>query len=345
MQEEAGIHRGRGADRLPGWAGDVTHSSSVRRGSAEASSCLLALAGAFVFAALRARFAHPSVTEFGALYRGTASLPFQYRDLVPMLVRGVVRVTGIEGGRDHVLIYCVFELVATAVSLLAAIKLLQRISASPSWVLVLCIMLLGNYVCPPTPNYFWPYDMPAVAFMTLGLLLLIGRRWFLDYTLLPLAILNRETAVLLVVVFGLGYWRRMPLPQYAAHLLSQLAIVLAVKLALWWIFRANPGSSAWLYDNDVHAWRYLINWRFLHAPEVLAAFGFMWAPFVVALFRLRHPFLRRIVWGIPAFLVPMFFAANFSEFRVFSELLPIMMALTADGLSDLPPGLRSRLAA
>ena len=151
-----------------------------------------------------------------------------------------------------------------------------------------------------------PYDLPALLFAALGLLLLYDGKLGWYYLLLPVATLNRETAALLVVVFWLTYFCRMREGPWVLHLVLQLAIVLAVKTALFEAFAENSGSVAGLIDHDTGRSRLVQNLEFLMQPRAYLACGGMWLPFLIVLPFLRDPFFRRAVWAAPMFMGGMF---------------------------------------
>ena len=126
---------------------------------------------------------------------------------------------------------------------------------------------------------------------------------------------------------------RMPRRAFGLHLAWQLAIVIAVKTALFIVYRHNPEHFVSFHDGSTGIARIILNLRFLTMPAALTMFGFMWLPFLVALVRLRDPFFRRAVWVIPPFVAGMMFVGNIYEFRIFTELLPIMTMTIALGLA------------
>ena len=294
------------------------------------------LAAVFVFIRMRSTTIGPSVSP-AALYAGIADLPNQYRDLTNILVRAIVGATGLGGGPDHLWWYWSIEFLATTGCLTIAAIFLRRQGASPLFVFVLYAMMLANYCFQPFYNGLFFCDMPALLFMILGLWLLQDRRWIAYCLLLPVAMLNRETAAALVLVFAFVYWDRMPRRAFLLHLAAQLAIVVAVKAALFVVYRHNPENFVSFHDRSTGIARVILNLRFLAMPAALTMFGFMWLPFLVALWRLRDPFFRRAVWVIPPFVAGMMVVGNIFEFRIFTELLPIMTMTIALGLGRRRP--------
>src|SRR5467141_3903723 len=108
-----------------------------------------------------------------ALAAGVASTPYQYRVLVPWIVRAAVEM--------HLI----------------------RPESEMAMFVGLQVVALSVYAILPF-NYFnlpyYPYDVPSVVFFTLGLILIHDRNWVWFYPLFGIATLNRETSIFLTVV-------------------------------------------------------------------------------------------------------------------------------------------------
>ena len=98
---------------------------------------------------------------------GTASRPFQYRVLVPWLVRGA-REAGLIQASQAVLLFELFQiaaLVGVAYAFRAYLRLfLQPRAATSVMAASIFAILPFNYFNQP----YYPYDIPAVLFFTLG---------------------------------------------------------------------------------------------------------------------------------------------------------------------------------
>jgi hypothetical protein len=140
---------------------------------------------------------------------------------------------------------------------------------------------LGGYV----------YDFPELFFLMLAVALIAQRRWLLFYPLLVLAVLNKESNLLVALFTPALLWDVLPRRRLAAHFLVQLALGTGLCLALWMTFRGNPGGPVefWLGEN-LRLW---LDWR-----TYLATFS----P-VAALVRVPLPgnLLTFVVFGFGAF--------------------------------------------
>jgi hypothetical protein len=214
-------------------------------------------------------------------------------------------------------------------------------------------MLFANYVyAPPTilvrtdhvfetrANFIAPYDMTALLFICAGLLAIHDRRWRAYYLLLPIAMLNRETAGILVLVFAAVMSGQMPRRAWALHLGAQIAAVTAIKLLLIMIFARNGGSAATFAGLDRfgnEGLRLSENLSFLASAAAAPLFGFLWLPWALAWVRTRDAFVCRASLAIPPFLAAMLVAGNFYEFRIFTEILPLITLIIATGLPEWLP--------
>jgi len=86
------------------------------------------------------------------------------------------------------------------------------------------------------------YDFPNMALFTLGIFLILTERWKLYWGLLPIAILNKETAILLPLVFLATQIGRMEHRSLITRLVGQLALCSVVIGVLLFIFRHQPGE-------------------------------------------------------------------------------------------------------
>ena len=309
-------------------------------------------AAAIEFAALRFHYGFEDRdANFARLIAGTAPTPFQYRILIPMLARAAIAL----GALTHLSIpasalFAASDMVFYFGSFLAALATLKALKLSRPEILAallgLAMILNTDYFGTEILNLRNIYDVPAVFFAFVATYLLLRGKlgWF--YILLPIAILNRETAVFLSLLFVATQWRRMPLPRLAAHAAAQGLLILAIKLTVMAAFRHNPGVGAVSFYIDdftasgpgahrLHDLRLMENLRLFITPRRLvhmsAIFGFLWIPYLFALRGLRQPFFRAAAWIIPPFLGLMLVVGNIDEFRIYSELVPPLFFTVALG--------------
>src|SRR5206468_2339407 len=130
-------------------------------------------------------------------------------------------------------------------------RYLSLFVVDPSDARLVSVMALTIYAVLPF-NYFnapyYPYDVPSVLFFTVGLLLIHGGGWIWYYPLFVLATFNRETSIFLVVAAVLAWFDRYSRGRLALLAGSQLAIWIAIKSLLWFLYRHNRWLGYGLYQ-------------------------------------------------------------------------------------------------
>lgn len=161
------------------------------------------------------------------------------------------------------------------------------------------------------------YDFATLMFMALGLLLLERRRFVAWYAVLVLALLNKETAALLVLVFAVRFARVLPNRAWVVHVALQLALVVAVRSLLLHVYRDNPGEPVrWSLSRNL----VLIRQHGLDGPT-LVLFVVL-AVAVVARWRQEPALLKAALVMVPPLCAAYLFAGVYGEIRIFYEVVP-----------------------
>src|SRR5262249_37161243 len=144
-----------------------------------------------------------------SLVAGTASTPYQYRVLVPLLVRGLLY-THVVDPSTQLIAFAVIQVLALILLAFVFRAYLSRLVPDPvvcsTAALTLFAVLPFNYFNLP----YYPYDIPSVLFFTLGLLLIYEQKWAWFYPLFIAATINRETSIFLTVVTVFVLFDRVP---------------------------------------------------------------------------------------------------------------------------------------
>jgi hypothetical protein len=255
-------------------------------------------------------------TGLAALVAGTAHRPFVYRQLAPLLVRGLMAL-GVE---MHQAATC---LVAVSfVGWLWALRWLAQLVTPKS------AMVATLLACGPVSVLFvsggYVYDPLMLCLFTLGLALLARERWGLYAVLFPLLMLCRETAILLIPVHLLWGWDHQECHSYARAFAWQVACMLIIKSALAMVYAGNGGALFEIHWED-QLW---FLW-FAVLPNVLAlsVYG---AALAAGLWRWRdqHPFMRSAAVILPIMFVAYWIVAYPGEIRVFLEAYPVLYLFT-----------------
>jgi len=177
----------------------------------------------------------------------------------------------------------------------------------------------------------YPYDFPTLFLFTLGLSLLLRQSWRWFFPVYVLACLNKETTILLTLVFALHFRReqRMSREQFSNLLTAQVVIFVVVKLGLAAVFRDNPGSFVALQGTR-H------NLDLLGALSLPAVFG--WCGVALLLFYRwseKPLFLRRALWIVVPLVGLTFFLGYLDELRDYYEAYPVVALLLLHSVSRL----------
>jgi len=286
---------------------------------------------------------------FGDMIYGTAAEPFVHRALLPTAVRLVMlaippnTATAIHYSLgEHTAVKNLFTILGWEQEYLIEyfIAILLMYMSLWGFVWALRYLLSGVYRVSPRVRdvftlvtlvgltqffryYSYLYDFPAVFLFTLGLALMARAKWKTFLVVYLIACLNKETTILLTVVFALHFWSRtrMTRARFAGLLLAQLAIFAAVNIVLFAAFRDNPGSFA-----EVHFPHH--NLEVLGAYPLATVFG--WCGLVLLLFYKwsdKPLFLRHSLWIVVPLVALTFCLGYLDELRDYYEAYPVVALL------------------
>lgn len=255
---------------------------------------------------------------------GKAALPFQFRLLVPY----IVRLLSLVIRTDLLTIYTGVEFLATIALFLSYryfLSLFFRPAIADILPFVLVYALPFNYAILTT--MFYPSDIPAILFFTLALTFMYKQQWREYYLLYFIATLNRETTCFLTFIFLAVFFKRIKFTNYILHLACQFVLWVGIKEALYLAFKSNPG---WLYEKhietNINMFLEILSLNFYPLINLILNFGGLWliVPFA---FKYAPEFLRRSLFVLVPFLIGMFIVGNLYEMRIYGELLPVLVTI------------------
>lgn len=285
----------------------------------------------FSYAAIRIATNEPShQATFQDLTSGEAWVPFQYRALVPIIVRSTLAVFP---DLDLLGVYAIIDGLS-AVAVVASFALFLSLFIEGTRTrrllsLAVFFPLFLNLALPYRYNaLFFPWDTPSVAFFTLGLYLIHTKRWTVFYPLFALATLNRETTCFLTICYALAYLGSDGFLKVSKHVVAQGAIWIAVKGALYAAFADNPllnpkGSA--LFFNQIERSVGIVTSP-VGLLYLMLTLGGTWVVVLLLHRFIQDPLLRRSFRFVPVFLIGMFFVGEMMEIRIYSELIPLVTA-------------------
>jgi hypothetical protein len=163
------------------------------------------------------------------------------------------------------------------------------------------------------------YDYTQLALFTLCLPLLAKRRWAAYYPILLLLVLNKETAILMPLIFAVAMAHEVPKREYWRHLVAQVGLCTVVTLFLVWAMRDRPGGIV-----VFHLFANLKSLSSIHSyldfqkigPCLLASRGLsvaapvglnvlVWLPFFAVMFLFWRQKPRFLRLALPVILIPL----------------------------------------
>ncbi|HTW91208.1 MAG TPA: hypothetical protein VMH22_05815 [bacterium] len=303
---------------------------------------------------------------FGDMVYGRAPQPYVTRVLVPWLIRGAVvvtpqtvrdrvaqnvRATMTTEGKPEWLYGYPFEftmakniILLFAVGFAFALWWLARLVLDAPAPAVDVIPVAVLFALPGMYGHASHlYDFPALCLFTLGLALIAARRRWLYLLVFVAATLNKETALMLTLVWAVSGASRLSRRHLMSGIVLQLAVWGFIRGGLWLLFRHNPGEAVALHlpsnlqvlgQHDTwFRFRTVADWLVLPTGfNVLYLLGFL-----TSLYALRGAprFLKDAFWvAVPIFLLTLLFG-KIDEVRVYYELLPVVVLALFSGLYRL----------
>lgn len=210
-------------------------------------------------------------------------------------------------------------------------NLASRFFPIPEWVANV-VPIIGLLIVPAFFRYNnHIYDAGTLLSFTAALTCLVAGRTGWYYLCFTLASVNKETAILLPVIYILFHAGSMPKRRLALHAAGQVALWASVKAIVTFIYRGNPGSFVEFHLIDRTAT------YFRHPDRLLGfvAFVGLWTLLLIPGWRRAPRFLRL---GLAATLVPLVALSLvfgfLDETRGYYEALPFLTLLLAPALAD-----------
>ena len=287
--------------------------------------------------------------RFGEMVYGKAYKPFVYRQLLPLMVRGLVwlypdntatwlrtvieSISMVQAKFDRsdwaralypeLITACLLmwlALIGFAYALIYLLRTFYRTSlAVERSVVLLAVGILPAFF--DKCNYI--YDFPLLFLFTLGLAFLARRKMWWFSLVFVLGCVNKETTILLTLIFLIdcasdAQFGKM---KYYLWLLFQAAAFFIIKIALFFAYRDNAGGTVEIHLMDYNLG--MVGTVGLETVIAIAAVGLA----VFHDWRMKPRFLRRSLWiAIPLFVLTMLFG-YIDEQRDFYELYPLILLL------------------
>ena len=294
---------------------------------------------------------------FPEMIYGTAWKPFVYRTLLPSAVRVISEaipesvhnaltslveknsnfslvLEKLKWESEHITEYLI-AMVLMYFSLIAFVivfrKLFRTFYTSPDWFINL-ISILMLFALPPMFMYYsYIYDFPTLFLFTTGLFLLKEKKWIYFLILFIIACFNKETTILLTMIFAIHYYKNEEVDSklYSRLIVVQLFIFAVAKVLLYFIFIDNPGTFVefHLFDRNYLLFNgYSLSTYIALLIIILAIFS-RWNE--------KPKFLKDALWIALPLLVLTLFLGFIDELRDYYELFPIIFLLVSMNIAGI----------
>lgn len=290
---------------------------------------------ALCYAALRFTYNFTVGTTWQDIYDLAIAVPFGNRILIPVLSRPLV-----WAGLSLYRTYQFWEVVS-AFFLIWGLARTFRLFVEDRWARVLSIgiayALALVFLLFNSLSFLYPWDTPAMAFVVWGLYFLLRGNWTATAALLLVATLNRESAILIPLLFAVLYADRLPLKRFVFVLLALAGSYCLARYLVNLTTVDNIGAGqfrqmslvedgTWRVNNNV-AWLLVEKKNFLVLLATLAGLPMAF----LALFRWIPRHLRRIGPVALAYFAMLFFIGNVEECRIYGEITCLMYVAVALG--------------
>ncbi|MBM3323351.1 hypothetical protein FJY69_07735 [candidate division WOR-3 bacterium] len=303
---------------------------------------------------------------FGDMVYGRAPRPYVTRVLVPLLVRAVVTLTPAEAaqteadairqrlvrdGKPEWLDRYPFEFGVARVVLFLfllgfafALRELARQTLGWNGVQLDIVPVVALFALPGTYGYMSHLcDFPTLCLFTLGLLFIAQHRFWPFFLVFLVATVNKETSVLLTLVWAIDAVRR----QGARHALPRAALQigawLAIRglLALVFLNHAGPLLFFYLARNlgvfgrgpNYFLFRTIGNWLVVPVGlNFIYLAAFFWA---LAELKKMPRLLKDAFWIVLPMAVLALLFGNVDELRIYYEFYPVILLVLLAGTSTL----------
>ena len=310
----------------------------------------------------------PSALDLVAFENGAEPTPFQYRILMAFPLRWAHHSQLMASAASmlqnnhgwlpaHVsaeaLMQSFVDLLCLATAGIVAQKIYQASSKtrilSPFIYPLTLALAASTYTLSTIHALRFVYDLPALAFFSIGLSLIYFRRhaaWFV--LLFVIATLNRETTLLLLPLYAVTQCVSHSPEHYTvpgklfltdrtsvawSRLHAPSTMLITMPLAAFWItwhlwlvhhFSGNPSAAGPRLLLNIGLLLCPLSW-----PQVASACGFLCPVVFACRSRIQDPTLRLWLWLLPAWFVVMLFFGLLIEPRIFGELIPLVACTSA----------------
>lgn len=249
-------------------------------------------------------------TEF--FIQESTQRPFVYRVLLPLLVEAMRRAVPLDP-----MVWYGLLMFVSFVGFIAALRRLAQTFWPSSQALDYMALLAIPLMIPLSLEHQHTYDLPQVCLFTWGLVLIVQRRWRALLFCYTIACFNKETTLLLTLVFVTCCDRAALSGHFWRLLAMQLSIYAIIRVALMYLFRDNPGTLIG-YNLPLH----LLAFELYPVKTLTYMVTLIVAGLLIANRLSEKPlFLRRTLFSILPLMLVLYVVSGYPfEIRIFYEV-------------------------
>lgn len=246
--------------------------------------------------------------------------PFVYRALVPYLSRLLENVTGVD------VILCLFVVITlSGFGMYYSVRyLIRTYDNSPKAdllaFLACVVVFLTSFV------FMKVYDLTTAALFTFCIALLARKKHGVFYIVFLIASVNRETTILLLVLFFIYYlYGNISRSQFIGGTLFQVVSFVVVRYLIMSHYAGNEGAVFW---ND---WQFVLSLYLSKKTTLLLVAIFVSFLYPIAKKWNEKPIFLRTAFAslFPIFVILHIFFGMPFETRVFAEIVPTIVVLAS----------------
>ena len=282
---------------------------------------------AFLHVKLTGEYVDANVEQY---FNFSVRLPYGQRLLVPILVWLVHWVLPLQIYELFFLWEVFFAFLCWwAVYQLLLMRFKAEMALLLSWLFILLLPLLYviNYRLTQgiNSNVFYAGDTPSLAFIILGFYFCWQKKWWCLYADIAIATLNRESAVLLVLLIPFMHWDEKH--TVWRETLGALLCYALIRGIILYFLAGKPGTLVEWYAWGSTTTLFEFNRRWLLEQQYLFLFAFCFAGLPLFWFLLRDyipPQFLPVRFLVLAYFIGLLMVGHVSESRIYGEIFSLM---------------------
>jgi hypothetical protein len=173
------------------------------------------------------------------------------------------------------------------------------------------------------------YDFPLLLLYTLGLIFLYKQDWKKFLIIFLIGCINKETTILLTLVFYICYKSNLKKELFNRLLIAQVSVFIVVKAILYVIFKSNTGTFVEFHLID-HNLRLLTGYDLTLAISILGLILLIFYNW-----NEKPDFLKKSLWAIIPLIILTMFLGYIDELRDYYEVYPSVVVLISHSIAKI----------